>query len=56
MTRPPISVFRDWWTEADLRAYAYTMSPILLLLEDDEYDKVIAQLDSRSVIDTTAPV
>lgn len=47
--RPLVLVFPDWWTDADLRAYADRMSLIVLQLEDEEHDSIIASLDNRSV-------
>jgi hypothetical protein len=55
LLRPKVIVFPDWWTDADLRNYADRMSVIVLELEDEQHDSIIAQLDRRSVIDTTTP-
>lgn len=55
LINPKVIVFPDWWTDADLRNYADRMSVIVLELEDEQHDSIIAQLDRRSVIDTTTP-
>lgn len=51
-----VRVFPDWWTEADLRGYSARMNPIVLELEDEVHDQIIARIHSRPVLDTTTPV
>jgi hypothetical protein len=49
LLKPFVLVFPDWWTDADLRNYADRMSMIVLELEDEEHDNIIARLNKRSV-------